>query len=78
MIVGSICMDQMMIRFDELVNIDDEVILIGDDPKISVYQRASQASTIIQEIYTQFTNRLPRIYYEDNKIIKINNGLLNK
>lgn len=77
-VVGSVCMDQTMIKFDNMVNIGDEVFLISDDPEINVYKRCKEAQTITHEIFARFSNRVPKIYYEDNKIVEIDNALLKK
>lgn len=76
--VGGICMDQLMIKFDKMVNIGDEVILIDDDKKIDFFTRAKQANTITHEIITGFNIRVPRIYIYNNEIIKVDNTLLDK
>lgn len=77
-IIGSICMDQMMIKFESCVSIGDEVILQSTDPEIDVFARATQAQTITHEIFTRFSNRIPKLYLKDGKIIDIDNALLNK
>ena len=77
-IVGSVCMDQLMIRFEKPVSIGDEIILISDDKEIDVFQRCKQAQTITHEIFTRFGNRVPKAYYKHNKLIEIDNALLNK
>lgn len=76
-IVGSICMDQLMIKFDKPVSIGETVTLIDNDPELSVYKRAEQAQTITHEIFTNFTSRVPRLYYRDNKLKMICNDLIN-
>lgn len=78
-IVGSICMDQLMIRFDRNVNVNDEVTLIdGYDPEIDVFARCKQAQTITHEIFTRFGNRVPKMYYQNDKLVAIDNALLKK
>lgn len=75
-IVGNICMDQMMIRFDKPVNINDEVILIdSDDENISISTRANQAHTLTHEIFTSFTKRIPKLYYRNKELVAIHNPL---
>ncbi|MDH6603111.1 alanine racemase [Bacilli bacterium PM5-9] len=77
-IVGSVCMDQLMIKFENPVNIGDEVILISDDKEIDVFKRCEQAQTITHEIFTRFGNRVPKAYYKNGELIEIDNALLNK
>ncbi|MDR1782059.1 MAG: alanine racemase [Bacilli bacterium] len=78
-IVGSICMDQLMIRFDDMVHINDEVILIdGYDKELNVFTRCKQAQTITHEIFTRFGNRVPKLYYKNKELVEIDNALLKK
>lgn len=77
-IVGSICMDQLMIRFEQPVNINDEVILISDDKELDVFARCKQAQTITHEIFTRFGNRVPKAYFKNGELIEIDNALLKK
>jgi len=59
-IIGRICMDQMFIRIDDLVTIEDDVILFGG--LISIDEVAKRLKTINYEIICQITNRVPKIY----------------
>lgn len=77
-VVGSVCMDQTMVKFEKMVNIDDEVILMSEDENIDVFQRCKQAQTITHEIFSRFSNRVPKIYFENDKIVEIDNALLKK
>ncbi|MDL2211513.1 alanine racemase [Erysipelotrichaceae bacterium OttesenSCG-928-M19] len=77
-IVGSICMDQLMIRFENPVNIGDEIILLSDDKEIDIYQRCHEAQTITHAIFTRFGNRIPKAYYKNNQLIEIDNALMKK
>lgn len=76
-IVGKICMDQLMVSFDEMVNVDDEVTFISDDIEIDVFKRATEAQTITHEIFTSITNRVPKVYKYNNSLY-IDNALFNK
>ena len=62
-IVGSVCMDQIMIDigFDE-VKVGDEVVLIGKsgNDEISVYEVSEKIGTIPYEILTMFSARISR------------------
>ncbi|MBN2500384.1 MAG: alanine racemase [Anaerolineales bacterium] len=64
-VVGSICMDQMMvnIEWDSAYN-DDEVILIGEaeGERITCEDLAEWAGTIPYEVLTNINTRVPRVY----------------
>lgn len=59
-IVGSICMDQLMVKVDDNVNINDEVEIFGNhiDPEIIAKTR----NTIIYEVFTSVSHRVKRRY----------------
>lgn len=63
-VVGRICMDQCMIRIpDNLnVNVEDEVILIGNEDDIRVEDVAFRANTINYEILCSISKRVERQY----------------
>lgn len=66
-IVGSICMDELMVNLgDDKLNIGDEVILIGksDSHEVNAYDLANFAGTIPYEITTLLAPRVPRIYID--------------
>lgn len=78
-IVGKICMDHLMIEFEKNINIGDEVYFIdGDDPEIDLFKRAEQQGCTNIAVMEKFTIRLPKVYYENNKLYKVDNALLNK
>ena len=62
-VVGRICMDQLLIDISDITNIKigDEVILIGENEKISASMIAMKGGTITNELLSRFSNRLPRI-----------------
>lgn len=66
-IAGTICMDQIMVRVPDNVNVQigDEVVLIGKQGKDQIYieELASLADTIPYEIFCCFTDRVPRVYF---------------
>ncbi|MGL5149456.1 MAG: alanine racemase [Clostridium sp.] len=78
-VVGKICMDQCMLDITgiENVNIEDEVILIGekDGIKFDADDLAEAINTINYEIICMIGKRVPRVYLEDGKIIKTRNYL---
>jgi alanine racemase len=65
-VVGSVCMDQCMLKLDELPDAKpgDEVVLLGrqGDEEISVDEVAARWGTINYEVTTGLADRLPRIY----------------
>lgn len=71
-IIGTICMDQCMVDITQIkdVFVDDEVIFYGESG-IKLTQVASWANTNRNEILSLVSRRVPRIYYKDNKIVKI-------
>ncbi len=78
-IVGKICMDQITLEFEEPVAIGDEVILIdGEDSQLDLFQRAKEQGVITIAVMEKFTTRLPKVYYENGKIYKIENAILNQ
>ncbi|WP_042454584.1 alanine racemase [Neobacillus dielmonensis] len=77
-IVGRICMDQCMVRLEEELPVGTEVTLIGKqgDDMISVNEIAAKLETINYEVPCIITNRVPRLYKKDGKIVEIKNYLL--
>jgi alanine racemase len=71
-IIGTICMDQCMVDITHIkdVNEDDEVIFYGENG-IKLAQVANWANTNRNEILSLVSRRVPRVYYKDNKIVKI-------
>ena len=67
-IVGSICMDQMMIHTEKYYEVGTVVELIGEH--ISAKDRAKELNTITYELLTSLSERLTRVYIKDNKVIK--------
>jgi alanine racemase len=65
-IIGSICMDQIMIDITDIPNIKfyDEAVILGQsfDEEISAYEIAKRSNTIPYEILVRFGQRLPKIY----------------
>jgi len=81
-IIGKICMDQCMIDATSVNNIDigNEVILFGRNlnSEISVEEVANLCGTISYEILCSLGRRVPRVYTQDGKIVKILNNLIDK
>lgn len=66
--VGTICMDQMMIKVDDTVKLGDVVSLINDD--ITVDEVAERMNTINYEVTCSISDRVPRIFIRNNEVIK--------
>ena len=66
-IVGSVCMDQMMILTEHYHPVGSKVEIYGKH--IDIKQRAQQLNTITYELLTNMSDRITRIYYKDNKKI---------
>ena len=64
-IVGSVCMDMCMVDItgDEAIKECDEVIVFGSQP--SVHQLAEVAQTIPYEIFTNISERVKRVYFQE-------------
>ncbi len=63
-IVGSICMDMLMVDVSDVVcNEGDEVILFGENP--TVKEIAEKIGTISYEILTSISQRVKRVYYKE-------------
>lgn len=66
-IAGNVCMDQLMVEIpkDMQVEAGEEVVLIGKqgDEQIYIEELAQLANTIPYEVFTTFTERVPRIYF---------------
>ena len=66
-IVGSICMDQMMIHTDNYHPVESVVELFGEH--IDIEQRAKDLNTISYELITALSERLSRYYYKNGVMI---------
>ena len=76
-VVGRICMDQCMIDITHIegVNVGDEVIIMGESQGCSFTADdiAEAIGTINYEILCMVSKRLPRVYTEEGKVVKIRN-----
>lgn len=76
-VIGRVCMDQCMIDVTHIDNIKigDEVILLGEEDglKFDANDMAKIIGTINYEILCMISHRVPRIYKENNKIVKVRN-----
>lgn len=79
-IVGRVCMDQFMIDVTGLENVasGEEVVLLGrqGDNEITVDEMAAWLNTINYEVTCMVSKRIPRVFYENKKIVSICNWIL--
>lgn len=68
-IVGRVCMDQMMIRLPNPIPMGTVVTLIGEG--MPVERVAREIGTISYEILCLISDRVPRVYKKDGKIIAV-------
>lgn len=63
-VVGRICMDQCMVKIPEnlSVNIEDEVLIIGDEAGVTPEDLASRRGTINYEVLCSVSRRVSRDY----------------
>lgn len=76
-VVGRICMDQCMIDVSDCGNltVGDEVIVMGEQNGIcnNADYIADLLGTINYEVLCMVSKRVPRVYIENEKIIKVRN-----
>lgn len=76
-IVGAVCMDQCMIDVTDVgtVEVGDEVILLGEhgNTRFNADDLAELLDTINYEIICMIGRRVPRVYINNKKIVKIRN-----
>lgn len=67
-IVGTICMDQCMVKLPKEMPIGERVTLIGvqGDEEITVEEWANKMNTIPYEIVVSITKRVPRVYVNES------------
>ncbi|MBN4069294.1 MAG: alanine racemase [Alkaliphilus sp.] len=78
-VIGKICMDQSMVDATGIEVIrGDEVIIFGEDEKKvnTVDTLALKLGTINYEIVCMVGRRVPRVYIEDNIIVKVRDYVL--
>jgi alanine racemase len=72
-ILGRICMDQCIVGVGDIPGVerDDEVVLIGrqGEEEISADAMAEALSSIHYEVLTSISNRVPRVYIRDGKVV---------
>ncbi len=78
-VIGKICMDQSMVDATGIEVIrGDEVIIFGEDEKKvnTADTLAAKLGTINYEIVCMVGRRVPRVYLEDNTIVKVRDYVL--
>ncbi len=69
-VVGGICMDEIMVEIGwDDVRIGDEVVFIGrqGNESITGFEIANQMGTIVYEVLTAISDRVPRIFSRNGK-----------
>lgn len=73
-ILGRVCMDQFMVDVTDIPNVklEDEVILVGrqGDSVLSMEEVSNNAHSFNYELPCRVALRVPRLYYENGKLIK--------
>lgn len=79
-IVGRIAMDQMKIALPRSYPIGTRVTLIGQQGNETILgdEIASIANVPRSQLFAGLSSRIPRLYFEDGKMINIENLLLNQ
>jgi alanine racemase len=84
-VVGTICMDQCMVRLDDALqegaapaSIGEEVVLIGRQGEafISADEVAAKLGTIHYELTCMLAARVPRVYRRNGEVVSVVNPLL--
>jgi alanine racemase len=74
-VLGNVCMDQMIVDVTHIdgVSQGDEVVLFGQQGRESIHveEISALAGTINYETVCLIGRRVPRIYYENGKLIKV-------
>lgn len=70
-ITGEICMDMICVQVDSSVKLYDKVTLIGGD-QLPVKKVATECGISTYSLFTGITNRVPRVYRENNETTEIN------
>jgi len=73
-IVGSVCMDQLMVNVgSEFIHNGEQVVLLGSqgDEQISATELAEIGNTVPHEVLTAINMRLPRKYLKDGLICTV-------
>ncbi len=75
-VVGRICMDQCMLSLDEEVEVGTQVTIFSDEEGMDIERFGKVLGTINYELLCMVHRRVPRVYKEDGKIVKVLDYLL--
>lgn len=75
--VGRICMDQCMVKLSEPAPVGEKVTLIGKSAQqtISIDEVAHRLETINYEIPCMISERVPRVYVENGRVVRVDNRI---
>lgn len=80
LVIGKICMDQMMIDLSNIpdAKVGDEVVLLGENSidSIPLSEVAKKADANRNDVLSSIRRRVPRVYIENSNIIDIVDYLL--
>lgn len=69
-VVGAMCMDMISVKVDSSVKLYDKVTILGGD-KLPIRQVANECGINSYTLFTGITNRVPRVYIDDNESVEI-------
>lgn len=69
-VVGAMCMDMLSVKVDASVKLYDKVTILGGD-KLPIKQVANECGINSYTLFTGITNRVPRVYINDNESVEI-------
>ncbi len=70
-VVGEVCMDMISVQVDNSVKLYDKVTILGGD-QLPIKKVANECGISTYTLFTGITNRVPRVYTENNETIEIN------
>ncbi len=72
-VLGSVCMDMTIIKLHKDDDPEETVTIMGRDGSKELWadRLAGWHDTIVYEILTRFSQRLPRLYFEDGQVVAI-------
>lgn len=81
-IIGRVCMDQFMIDVTDIpdVRVEDEVTLVGTDGDavLTMEEISNNAHSFNYELPCKIARRVPRVYYQNGKMIKTVKNIFNR
>lgn len=71
-VVGRVCMDQLVVDVSPIdhVRVGDEAVVIGQqgEQRIEAEEVAELSGTIVNEVCTRLSPRVPRLYFDDGQL----------